>query len=140
VPTQPDWLERLANEVTRRIYAVDVLSPIGCHSFYDEEDDLWEITVFASNTEVIGGKLDGKITASKFALDVHGVYEMFSDVNRLEWQSHRIGAEDELGAHVLVEGTFEGLFICLRVLAQAPERFHVARYVHAQEARVENVW
>ena len=140
MPTRPDWLERLANEVIRQIHAVDVLAPIGCHSFHNQEDDQWEVTVFASSTEIIGGRLDGKITSSKFALDVRGLYELFTDVTCIEWQSHQLGPEDELGAHILIEGTFEGFSICLRVLAQAPERFQVGRYVYTEESRLENVW
>ena len=137
---RPDWLDTLANEVARRIYAVDVLSPVGCHSFYNEEEDLWEVTVFASSTEVIGGRLDGKITSSKFGVDVLGVSELFSDVVCIDWQSHRVGPEDELGAHISIEGTFQGVSVWLRVLAQAPERFQVGRYVYTDESRLENVW
>jgi len=140
VATQPDWLDRLANEAIQHIHAVDILSPIGCHSFYNRENDQWEVTIFASGTEVIGGKLDGKITSSKFAVDVRGLYEVFSDPLGIEWQSHPLGPEDELGAHISIEGTFEGFSVCLRVLAQAPGRFQIGRYIHTEEARLENVW
>lgn len=51
----PDWLAAFANAVASRIHSHDVLllAPLGCH--YQLIENIWEVTIFASKTEVIGG-------------------------------------------------------------------------------------
>ena len=59
-----EWLETLTNRVIEHVYPVDVLAPIGCHSFHNPAEGRWEISLFVSKTEVVGGMHDGKQTAT----------------------------------------------------------------------------
>lgn len=136
----PSWLAKLAKRATLQMHAMDLLAPIGCHSYYNEHSDQWEVTLFASSTEVIGGQFDGKRNASKFAVDLRALFDLFSKVHHFEWQALPMGDDDELGAHISIEGSFEGHSVWFRFLAQAPRRFESGRYIITDELRLEDVW
>lgn len=116
----------------------DVLAPIGCH--YHQDGKTWEITIFASLTEVVGGQRDGLRFPCHFVLDVAGVVALFSKVDSVEWQILPEGTEDEIGAHVAVEGTYQGEHVLLRIPAEAPERFEVGRFANVFEMRYVDNW
>lgn len=138
--TPPDWLERLSTQVLEFILPVDLLAPVGCHSYYVESADKWEIALFASRTEIVGGPADGKETVSKFTVDVLGLSQLFTALQCVEWQTHRVGDEDELGSHLCIDGFYEGAPVCLRLLAESPPQFQPGRLIYFDEQRIENVW
>ena len=126
--------------VTALMHPVDAMAPVGCH--YHREGDTWEVTIFSSMTEVIGGQQDGLRFPSCFVLDVGGIIGLFSDVEAVRWQTLRPadGDDDEVGAHLAVEGIYQGERLLLRIPAEAPERFDAGRKAHVHEMRIINVW
>src|SRR5687768_15607754 len=114
----PLWLSRLADEVGQTIVPADWLSPLGCH--YHRAGEIWEVTLFASLTEVIGGDKDGAIVRSRFSVDLIRLYAIFTEVDTFHWQALPLGAQDELGPHVAVEGRYGAERVWLRVLARPP--------------------
>lgn len=132
--TPPKWLQTLADRVAEHIAPVDVLSPLGCH--FAKDGERWEVTIFASATEVVGGERDGSSRPSRFLLDVLGIQKLFASVSELLWQPLRVGSRDDLGAHLTLLGLYEGHEVWLRVLARAPRTMESGR-----QARVyELVW
>jgi hypothetical protein len=130
----------MANRAARLLRAVDLLSPVGCHYYRNQARDQWEVTLFASSTEVIGGRYDGRITASKFCLDLRELLGLFDDVTGFQWQALPLGPEDELGPHISLEGRYEGRSVWLRILATAPPRFETGRCLNARDLRLDDVW
>ncbi len=120
------------------MHAHDVLAPIGCHYHY--EDGLWEIAIFASRTEVVGGERDGLRFPSRFILDVKGLLAMFSSVEAVEWQALPQGSDDEIGANLAILGQCQGGRVCLRIPSEAPHRFEVGRLANVYEMRFVDVW
>jgi len=134
----PRWLAELADSVATLMFAHDVLSPVGCH--YHQGEDLCEVLVFASQTEVYGGRRDGKRFGSRFTLDVQGVLELFTSIEAVEWQALRHDADDEVGAHFAVVGEYKGRRLCLRIPAKAPACFEAGRIANVVEGRFINIW
>ncbi len=134
----PAWLQELANAIAALMTPVEVLSPIGCHFCFVEKH--WEITLFASDTEIVGGQKDGGQRPSRFSLDLKRVVELFGSVSSLRWQALPLGPQDELGAHFSLEGEFEGQPVWLRVLAKSPRRFDAGRKAHVYELSWEETW
>jgi hypothetical protein len=119
---------------------LDVLAPLGCHYYYNEPAEQWEVALFASNTEVVGGKRDGSLKPSRFSVDLQRVIAEFDSVSALHWQTLSMGPADELGPHLSLEGTFESRSVWLRILAHAPARFESGRYFRLYEMRLEDIW
>ena len=56
----PSWLRWFVNDAVRGIMHQADSAPVGCHFYYDGENDLWEVTLFIGRSEVLGGAHDGK--------------------------------------------------------------------------------
>jgi hypothetical protein len=136
----PDWLVEMANQVAQAIEGFELLAPIGSHVWFNEMLDQWELSVFPSATEVLGGRFDGKRNDSRFSLDIALVLGAFDTVSQVRWQSHRLGEDDELGQHISVEGTVKDNLVWLRVLATPPERFEPGRRYNEADQRLEELW
>ncbi len=136
----PAWLSDLADCVAEQFYATDVLAPLGCHYHHNRPLDQWEVTLFASRTEVVGGKLDGVTTTSGFSLDLKPIFRMFDEVINFHWQTVSMGPDDDLGPHVSIEGQNEGHSVWLRVLATPPAQFDTGRTLNAYSMRLEDAW
>ncbi|MCC7424100.1 MAG: hypothetical protein IT428_27865 [Planctomycetaceae bacterium] len=136
----PDWLVEVANQVAQAIEGFELLAPIGSHVWFNVMLDQWELTVFPSATEVLGGRFDGKRNDSRFSLDIALVLDAFDTVSQVRWQSHRLGEDDELGQHISVEGTVKDNLVWLRVLATPPERFEPGRRYNEADQRLEELW
>jgi hypothetical protein len=134
----PEWLHELANAVAAQMLAVDMLAPIGCH--FCEAEGKWEVSVFASNTQIVGGKNDGVLRASRFHVDMQGVTRLFSEIDKLIWQPVTLASDDELGPHISIEGIFAGHHVALRILARAPRRFDPGRRAIVYEHLWEEIW
>lgn len=134
----PDWLSQFVNAVTGNIHAHDLLSPLGCH--FHEVKGVWEVTVFASRTEIIGGSEDGRLQHSSFNVNVAQLLTLFTKVDAVEWQSQPLGQFDELGAHLSIEGVHLTHRIWLRITATAPERFEAGRRADVNLREFEEIW
>ena len=136
--TPPPWLVDFVNRAAEHLHAVDVMSPLGCHTFHDPEG--WEITLFASASEVVGGVGDGRRCASRFFADVKAISEQFDEVDTISWQTHRLDADDDLGSHIAVEGQVQGEHVWLRILANAPRQSPPGRKGYAYLQLWEEAW
>jgi hypothetical protein len=136
--TPPTWLSHFVNAVTLTLHSHEVLSPLGCH--FQQIADVWEITVFASRTEVIGGSRDGQFRPSLFSVDLKSVLALFSSVDEIHWQAQSLGSTDELGSHLSVEGRYGDQEVWLRITAVAPERFDAGRRAMVNQQGFEEVW
>jgi hypothetical protein len=134
----PHWLRDFANSVALRMTPMDLMSPLGCHIYRAE--GVWEVTLFASSTEIVGGNHDGVRRPSKFSVDLHGVCELFTEVTAFNWQALSLGPDDELGAHISIEGNYNGHDIWLRVLSKAPRRFEPGRQSMVYQLSLEETW
>lgn len=134
----PQWIQDLTHAVTEEIYPFDILSPVGCH--YHRGETQWEVTIFASSTELIGGPRDGLRTSSKFSLNLTGVHGILDRVTEFRWQPLYVGEGDELGPHISLEGSYDGHELWLRILSEAPADMDPGRIVWANEGRWEEVW
>lgn len=132
------WLQELADAVAAQMNLIKDPCPIGCH--FCEVDGMWEVSLFASSTEIVGGSNDGKCKQSPFIMNVATILPLFDSVESVQWQSQPVDRKDELGAHLAIEGTVEGHPVSLRVLAKAPRRFASGRQVRVHENAVVRRW
>lgn len=140
----PKWLDRFANLATRSFHSADKLAPVGCHfHLYEGDEGLspqWEVTLFASSTEIYGGALDGSCAVSRFMLDLRVLMGVFDVVESFYWQAQTMADDDEVGAHVGVEGSFEGHSVWLRITAKSPSQFESGRVVDLCANEVQDRW
>lgn len=112
-----DWLDGLLQAVSACVEVTSAMGPLGYR--YREEDGFWEIWIFPTPVELVGGAHDGAVVAPDFSLDLEEPRSFFESVEALGW--HALGLNWSEGPHVYVEGVYEGHEVYLKVLAQAPE-------------------
>jgi hypothetical protein len=134
----PEWLARFADSVASLLHSPDALAPVGCH--FCCVDDCWEVTLFVSRTQIVGGPLDGQETSSRFVVDLEQLLDCFAAVVSFRWQALPMGGHDELGAHVSVHGIVEDEQVRLRLLAKPPKHVPAGRVADAYEGCFHDLW
>jgi hypothetical protein len=138
--TPPVWLRWFINDVTRGLIDRDIQGPLGCHFFHDDESGTWEVTLFASCTEVVGGPRDGSILPHGMQFDVSAAILAFDAPPRIHWQVGRVADDDELGSHLSFEGVARGRSVWLRLKEDAPEWAGPGRLLHSADGTLEELW
>jgi hypothetical protein len=114
------------------------MAPIGCHYYCTE--NTWEISLFVSSTQIVGGQRDGEVRRSRFCLDIDAVRKLFTEVHGVAWQAQVLASDDELGPHIEVHGNFADNDVKLRILAFPPKRFASGRRAIVYERAWEETW
>lgn len=138
--TPPAWLRWFVADATHGIVNREGMAPIGCHYFLDPELACFEITLFISRTEVVGGPRDGNVISTGMQIDINIICAAFDEPPAVHWQSQASCSEDQLGNHVSFEGSARGHKVWLRVLHEAPAEIGPGRLVHVSSGLVEDLW
>lgn len=136
----PAWLRWFVNDAIRGVMHRSDSAPIGCHFYFDSENTVWEVTLFVSRSEVLGGAWDGEPVPTGLEVDILKVSAAFDRQPAVFWQAERVLAEDELGSHLSFEGISRGNQVWLRVLQTPPSWAGVGRLLHASTGEFENLW
>jgi hypothetical protein len=113
----PARLEKFIDIIAHCIEVHSPTGPLGWR--YLEEEDYAELEVYPTLVEIVGGEWDGDLVLAGFSLDVSDLLAAFSKVDAIHWSSQ--GIADDEGAHLSIEGIYEGHDIWLRILAEPPE-------------------
>lgn len=143
-PQPPQWLSKLAQLATNAFRSDSEMAPVGCHFHLNDENEdqapQWEVTLFASSTEIYGGPSDGQQMISRFMLDLRELMLAFDAVESCYWQAQPMADDDQLGPHVGVEGWFQGQSVWLRITSQPPEQFEAGQTFDQGQDAVEKRW
>jgi hypothetical protein len=116
----PQWLTSLIDAVGNCMEAHCATGPLAFR--WGNEEDFWEVRVYCTPGEAVGGAEDGAILVPGFSLDLMGLTSIFEELTDRQWQAHSFGPHDQEGPHISVEGVYQGHHVYLQVLAEAPER------------------
>ena len=111
------WLHGLVEAVAGCMMADSPTGPLGYR--YGEDDGLWQIDLYPTPVELVGGAADGEVVAPGFSLDIEELLGLFDRIDAMAWQS--LGFPGGEGPHVSVEGVYEGHEVFVQVLAYAPD-------------------
>lgn len=114
----PAWLESLADMVSTSVEAYSAMGPFGFRYHQDGAD--WELIIYPTPVELMGGAEDGTLVCSGFSLDVQLLLSRFDQVTAVQWCTHDFGLSAPEGPQLSIEGTYQGHNIWLRVLAEPP--------------------
>ena len=94
------------------------MGPLGYR--WGEEDQFWEITVYPTPVELVGGATDGALVSPGFSLDLRELWFAFDEITDTNWCAQAHGPHDAEGPHISIEGMYQGHHVFLRVLSEAP--------------------
>jgi hypothetical protein len=113
----PAWLEELVDHVAMNMEADSVQGPLGYR--YGEDDGFWEVIVYPTPIELVGGAVDGEVVTPGFTLDVEGLRSGFERIDDCRWNALGLIADE--GPYLAIEGKFQGHDLFLQILAYPPE-------------------
>src|SRR5207249_4449253 len=116
-PDDSDWLDSLLEAVGASLEPESPMGPLALRS--GEEEGFWEVDVYPTPVELLGGADDGALVSPPFSLDLEQLRATFARIDSTGWNA--FGWYNEEGPVVWIEGSFQGHDVFLRVLAQAPE-------------------
>lgn len=134
----PQWLSQFSENICTALYAVERMPPIGCH--VAQVRDVWEVSLFVSETEIVGGRFDGERISCLFLVDILELLHQFDVVESASWQPHQINEHDELRGHISVTGYHQGHHVWLRILSETPERFGPGQVANLRQQRILDTW
>ena len=114
------------------------MRPLGCHVC--EAEEAWEVTLFVSRTEVLGGEFDGEIVPGRFVADVVGILSVLDQVETCWWQPQSAGSDDDLGPHLSIEGRHAGHAVWVRVTSEQPMPIESGRVANVLNGVIERRW
>jgi len=92
------------------------MGPLGMR--YQEEEGLWEVWIYPTPVELVGGADDGAVVVPGFSLDLEELRSAFDSISAFGWNA--LGLHWSVGPHIYFEGVYEGHEVYLQILAQAP--------------------
>lgn len=118
----PSWLTEFVEQATDEVASLNTSDEIHCHVYHNEEDaqDEWEVSLFCG-INTVGGRMKAFPLDPVLSVDVFAVAGLFDEPRACRWQSRPMGADDDLGAHLSIEGSHQGQNIWLRILSDRPE-------------------
>jgi hypothetical protein len=115
--SSPVWLEDLVEHVAMNMEADSVQWQLGYR--YGEEAGFWEVIVYPTPIELIGGAVDGEVVTPGFTVDLDGLRSGFDRIVDFCWSA--LGLTKSEGPYLAIEGKFQGHDLFLRILAYAPD-------------------
>jgi hypothetical protein len=112
----PDWLKILVDLVVDCIEVESPAGPLGVR--WGRDDDFWEVTIYPTPVELVGGAVDGEVVTPGFTLDLERLRTAFTRLDAFGWNALGLGQD---GPCIQLEGDFMARQLFLRVLAQAPQ-------------------
>lgn len=120
--TTPEWLVEFVDRVAAEALSLKSQGDLSCHLFRNSSraGDEWEVTLFPDASEMAGQvRFSWQFV---FSIDVAGILSQFTTVSSCRWQTESVGDDDDLGAHLSIEGSSAGHAIWLRILSVQPRR------------------
>src|SRR5438552_16990427 len=117
-PPPPVWMEALAATVAECLHAHSPMGPLGFR--YREEDGVWDLIVYPTPVELVGGAQEATVVLPGFSLDLYVFLSAFERLTALDWCAQGFGPSDSDGPCVSLEGRYQGHEVWLRVLAEPP--------------------
>jgi hypothetical protein len=111
------WLHWLLKAVAECMTADSPMGPLGYR--YGEEEGCWEVDIYPTSVELVGGAVDGEVVAPGFTLDVKELRSAFERIDSMAW--HSLGFPHDEGPRFVIEGVCQSRSVFLQVLAYAPD-------------------
>lgn len=112
-----DWLKPLLDAVSACVDPDSPMGPLGARAW--EEDGIWDVWIYPTPVELVGGSEDGLMVAPGFALNLEQLRSAFDSIADFGWEA--LGLICDEGPHIYIQGLYQGHTIVLQVLAEAPE-------------------
>ena len=105
----PAWMENLVEVISECVEAQSPMGPLGYR--YLAQGDPWELMVYPTPVELVGGADDGAVVNPGFSLDLQALLAHFDRVEAFQWYPSGLGPYDTEGPCVSIEGLYQPMVL-----------------------------
>jgi hypothetical protein len=134
----PSWLQQFADRAAQSLTPLVEASPVGCH--WHLSGGRWELTLFVSAFEIVGGERDGQRIPCPLEVDVMELLSLYNAIHECRWQPLDLHGDDEVGPHLSILGVVDGKDVWLRVVARQPIELEAGQMLDLQEQSMQRRW
>lgn len=120
----PGWLDQFIDEISDRFEPFSGVARVGYECAFSE--DLWELSIFLGETELIGGAEDGRMLPVNFRFDLTTITNQFDEIESIHWNAFPNNPDEMAGATDLsfltVNGTIENDKVLLQLHSTPPDQ------------------
>ena len=119
--SRPTWLVELIDQAADLFEPLMSVSRVGFDCWPTEKD--WMVFLFLGDTEIVGGRDDGRLDPLEFRFDLLGLLDLLEDVQQIQWMVLPVGNDpsDNDRSYISIVAHYQGHPGSLRLLSIAPE-------------------
>ena len=119
--SRPTWLVELIDQAADLFEPLRSVSRVGFDCWPTEKD--WMVFLFLGDTEIVGGRDDGRLDPLEFRFDLLGLLDLLEDVQQIQWMVLPVGNDpsDNDRSYISIVAHYQGHPVSLRLLSIAPE-------------------
>ena len=87
--SRPTWLVELIDQAADLFEPLMSVSRVGFDCWPTEKD--WMVFLFLGDTEIVGGRDDGRLDPLEFRFDLLGLLDLLEDVQQIQWMVLPVG-------------------------------------------------
>ena len=119
--SRPTWLVELIDQAADLFEPLMSVSRVGFDCWPTEKDRM--VFLFLGDTEIVGGRDDGRLDPLEFRFDLLGLLDLLEDVQQIQWMVLPVGNDpsDHARCYISILAHYQGHPVSLKLLSIAPE-------------------
>ena len=119
--SRPTWLVELIDQAADLFEPLMSVSRVGFDCWPTEKD--WMVFLVLGDTEIVGGRDDGRLDPLEFRFDLLGLLDLLEDVQQIQWMVLPVGDDpsDNDRSYLSIVAPYPGHPVSRRLRSIAPE-------------------
>jgi len=117
---RPEWLRNLISDLAELFDPSEDVARVGFECQLTEEG--WEVGLFLSRVEIVGGRFDGKAELCQFSYNLHALRGRFEDVTTFRMTAMPKSDSEDAVSFVELQGKVEQTVVRLKIYSIPPQK------------------
>jgi hypothetical protein len=127
--SRPEWLQSLIADLAELFDPAEDVARVGYECLPTEAG--WEVGLFLSRVEIVGGRFDGKAELCEFSYDLKELKDRFDEILDLKMTALPKAGREEAYSFVQVRGIVESTPVSLKIFSVPPQDATIGLRRHA---------
>jgi len=129
---RPDWLQTLIADLAELFEPAEDVARAGFECQPTENG--WEVGLFLSRVEIVGGRYDGKAELCQFSYNLQALRSHFEEISKLQMTALPKADREEAVSFVEVRGKVQQTDVSLKIYSIPPQDAGIGlrRYLNGQ--------
>jgi hypothetical protein len=117
--SRPEWLQHFIADLAELFDPAEDVARVGFECLPTETG--WEVGLFLSRVEIVGGRFDGKAELCQFSYNLKGLRDRFEEITDFQLTALPKSDREEAFSFVQVQGLVESTPVSLKIFSIPPQ-------------------